>query len=208
VILERWCFFLFWLGLGVKSYRTDYIPGCAVSHRFSPDSLWERNPDHHHASFTATVSRARQPSRASCGGGRLSASCSSTGAGLQILCGSIGSNNVVLSSLQGIQRWAGVTGNHPVPEPQRVQSTTLRTNSVKFDSNSRGGDIHGIMDIMGMDIMENLVVEIIRKGIRKGIENGCIINTQYVKTGSSNVPISRMDSGLPTLIGEGEAVIP
>jgi hypothetical protein len=36
----------------------------------------------------------------------------------------------------------------------------------------------GIMGIMGMDIMENLVVEIIRKGIRKGIENGCIINTQ------------------------------
>jgi hypothetical protein len=85
---------------------------------------------------------------------------------------------VVLSSLQGIQRWAGVTGNHPLPELQRVQSTTLRTNFVTYDSNSRGGDIHGIMGIMDMDIMENLVVEIIRKGIRKGIENGCIINTQ------------------------------
>jgi hypothetical protein len=84
---------------------------------------------------------------------------------------------VVLSSLQGIQRWAGVTGNHPLPEPQQVQSTTLRTNFVTFDSNSRGGDIHGIMEIMGMEIME-MVVEIFRKGIRKGIENGCILNTQ------------------------------
>jgi hypothetical protein len=33
------------------------------------------------------------------------------------------------------------------------------------------------MEIMGMEIME-MVVEIFRKGIRKGIENGCILNTQ------------------------------
>lgn len=42
---------------------------------------------------------------------------------------------------------------------------------IKFVSNDRDGDIHGIMGIMEIDIMENLMEEI----IRTGIESDCII---------------------------------
>jgi len=45
-------------------------------------------------------------------------------------------------------------------------------------SNIRDGGIHGITEIMEMGIMESRMLEVIRKGIRRGIESDCIIDMQ------------------------------